>query len=50
MTAVNCPMCELRLATRKERGWHLNDEHRHPLHGPAPGAAAGDGVAPAGGR
>ena len=31
MTAVNCPMCELRFATRNERDWHLRNEHEH-LH------------------
>jgi hypothetical protein len=29
MTAVNCPMCELRFATRNERDWHLRNEHGH---------------------
>jgi hypothetical protein len=29
MTVVNCPMCELRFATRTERDWHLRNEHRH---------------------
>lgn len=31
MTAVNCPMCELRFPTRNERDWHLRNEHQH-LH------------------
>lgn len=31
MTAVNCPMCELRFATKNERDWHLRNEHEH-LH------------------
>jgi|SoiMethySBSTD1v2_1073268.scaffolds.fasta_scaffold186146_2 hypothetical protein len=31
MTAVNCPMCELRFPTRSERDWHLRNEHEH-LH------------------
>ena len=31
MTAVNCPMCDLRFATRNERDWHLRNEHEH-LH------------------
>ena len=31
MTAVNCPMCELRFATRNERDLHLRNEHEH-LH------------------
>jgi hypothetical protein len=36
MTAVNCPMCELRFVTRTERDWHLRNEHRHhELHRPA---------------
>ena len=30
MTAVNCPMCELRFRTRTERDWHLHNEHHHP--------------------
>jgi hypothetical protein len=35
MTAVNCPMCELRFATRTERDWHLRNEHQHAhVHGP----------------
>lgn len=29
MTAVNCPMGELRFATQTERDWHLRNEHRH---------------------
>jgi hypothetical protein len=29
MTAVNCPMCVLRFATRTERDWHLRNEHVH---------------------
>ena len=29
MTAVNCPMCVLRFATRTERDWHLRNEHQH---------------------
>ena len=36
MTAVNCPMCELRFATKTERDWHLTNEHqRAHLHAPA---------------
>ena len=35
MTAVNCPMCELRFASKNERDWHLNNEH-HPVHVQAP--------------
>lgn len=36
MTAVNCPMCELRFATKNERDWHLRNEHEHlHLHPPA---------------
>jgi hypothetical protein len=36
MTAVNCPMCELRFATRTERDWHLRNEHqRAHVHPPA---------------
>lgn len=35
MTAVNCPMCELRFATKNERDWHLDHEH-HPVHAHAP--------------
>jgi hypothetical protein len=36
MTAVNCPMCELRFATRNERDWHLRNEHEHlHVHKPA---------------
>lgn len=31
VTAVNCPLCELRFATRNERDWHLRNEHEH-LH------------------
>jgi hypothetical protein len=31
MTAVNCPMCALRFATKNERDWHLCNEHEH-LH------------------
>jgi hypothetical protein len=31
VTAVNCPMCELRFATKNERDWHLRNEHEH-LH------------------
>ena len=35
MTAVNCPMCELRFATKNERDWHLRNEHEHPhVHSP----------------
>lgn len=29
MTAVNCPMCELRFASKNERDWHLRNEHEH---------------------
>ena len=36
MTAVNCPMCELRFATRTERDWHLRNEHHHPHRTEAP--------------
>jgi hypothetical protein len=41
MTAVNCPMCELRFATRTERDWHLRNEHQQvhvhpPTNTPAP--------------
>jgi hypothetical protein len=36
MTAVNCPLCELRFANRNERDWHLRNEHqRAHLHPPA---------------
>ena len=36
MTAVNCPMCELRFPNRNERDWHLRNEHqRAHLHPPA---------------
>jgi len=36
MTAVNCPMCELRFASRTERDWHLRNEHqRAHVHPPA---------------
>jgi hypothetical protein len=43
MTAVNCPMCELRFATRTERDWHLRNEHQQahvhpPANQPAPWA------------
>ena len=31
MTAVNCPMCELRFTNKNERDWHLRNEHGH-LH------------------
>jgi hypothetical protein len=31
MTAVNCPMCELRFPNKNERDWHLRNEHQH-LH------------------
>ncbi|HEY6749007.1 MAG TPA: hypothetical protein VI357_25220 [Mycobacteriales bacterium] len=31
MTAVNCPMCELRFTNKNERDWHLRNEHEH-LH------------------
>jgi hypothetical protein len=31
MTAVNCPMCELRFRNKNERDWHLRNEHQH-LH------------------
>jgi hypothetical protein len=31
MSAVNCPMCELRFPSRNERDWHLRNEHEH-LH------------------
>jgi hypothetical protein len=41
MTAVNCPLCELRFATRTERDWQLRNEHRHrhphPPAQPEPG-------------
>lgn len=30
MTAVNCPMCQLRFTNRNERDWHLRNEHEHP--------------------
>lgn len=36
MAAVNCPLCELRFATKNERDWHLRNEHEH-LHVHAPG-------------
>ena len=29
MTAVNCPMCDLRFSSRNERDWHLRNEHEH---------------------
>ena len=35
MTAVNCPMCELRFSNRNERDWHLRNEHEH-IHPHAP--------------
>lgn len=36
VTAVNCPLCELRFATRNERDWHLRNEHEHlHVHPPA---------------
>ncbi len=31
MAAVNCPLCELRFASKNERDWHLRNEHEH-LH------------------
>ena len=37
MTAVNCPMCELRFRAKNERDWHLDNEH-HPVHVHAPTA------------
>ena len=44
MTAVNCPMCELRFATRTERDWHLRNEHQHVhVHGPTNRPAAWTG-------
>jgi hypothetical protein len=40
MTAVNCPLCELRFSNRNERDWHLRNEHRHAhTHHPAERAA-----------
>jgi hypothetical protein len=41
MTAVNCPMCELRFRNKNERDWHLRNEHQHlrvhpPTERPAP--------------
>ena len=41
MTAVNCPMCELRFATRTERDWHLRNEHRHHEHRHPPAVEGG---------
>jgi len=36
MSAVNCPMCELRFPSRNERDWHLRNEHEHMhVHQPA---------------
>lgn len=36
MSAVNCPMCELRFPSRNERDWHLRNEHEHMhVHKPA---------------
>ena len=36
MTAVNCPMCELRFTNKNERDWHLRNEHLHlHVHPPA---------------
>jgi hypothetical protein len=36
MSAVNCPMCELRFPSRNERDWHLRNEHEHMhAHKPA---------------
>jgi hypothetical protein len=36
MSAVNCPMCELRFPSRNERDWHLRNEHEHMhVHRPA---------------
>jgi len=35
MSAVNCPMCELRFPSRNERDWHLRNEHEH-LHARRP--------------
>jgi hypothetical protein len=26
MTAVNCPLCELRFPNRNERDWHVREE------------------------
>ena len=41
MTAVNCPMCVLRFATRTERDWHLRNEHQHAhAHPPTNQSAA----------
>ena len=35
MTAVSCPLCELRFASRNERDWHLREEHgSHRTHPP----------------
>jgi hypothetical protein len=35
MTAVNCPLCQLRFASKNERDWHLRDEHgSHHIHHP----------------
>jgi hypothetical protein len=51
MTALNCPMCELRFATRTERDWHLRNEHqRAHVHPPAnqPPAWTRHAAAPAG--
>ena len=41
LSAVNCPLCELRFASRNERDWHLRNEHQHahvhpPANRPAP--------------
>jgi len=50
MTAVNCPMCELRFATRTERDWHLRNEHQHAhVRPPTNQAAPLTHPAPAGG-
>jgi hypothetical protein len=41
MTAVNCPMCELRFTSKNERDWHLRNEHQHPhVRPPADAPAA----------
>jgi hypothetical protein len=46
MTAVNCPMCELRFTTRTERDWHLRNEHwHHELRRPGAEGGGHSGVA-----
>jgi hypothetical protein len=41
MTAVNCPMCELRFTNKNERDWHLRNEHEHLHMHPPAGQALG---------